>query len=246
VTQRPFLPGILLDGHECSGKTSIARLITDGLRARHREVTQSHGTLTRGGLVDAMLREAVAVFEGAADRPFHDLRLWRRFNSMRSAQLVVDAELAAAQGPPEPGAVRVQDRYWLTQHSFNTFLTPGEGYLAPEWIRTRAPRFAVQIYLTCAPAARRERMAARKGPAKHAVNAFLHRHLDEIVRLDELTTRQVTGDPEWTVLRSDGCTAAELAERVLELFDEAGRTSSITNTSSRILTHSTTGKATAS
>lgn len=236
MTQRPFISGILLDGHECSGKTSLARLITAGLHARGCEVTQSHGTLTKGGLVDAMLREAVAVFDDAADRPFHDLRLWRRFNSMRSAQLVVDAELAAAQGPSAPGEVRVQDRYWLTQHSFNTFLTPGEGYLAPEWIRARAPRFAVQIYLTCAPAARRERMAARTGPAKHAVNAFLHRHLDEIVRLDELTTRQVIDDPEWTVLRSDRCTAPELAEQVLELFDTADRT----------LTHSTIGKVTAS
>lgn len=236
MTRRPFIPGILLDGHECSGKTSLARLITAGLHARGREVTQSHGTLTKGGLVDAMLREAVAVFDDAADRPFHDLELWRRFNSMRSAQLVVDAELAAQQGPSAPNEVRVQDRYWLTQHSFNTFLTPGEGYLAPEWIRARAPRFAVQIYLTCAPAARRERMAARTGPAKHAVNAFLHRHLDEIVRLDELTTRQVVDDPEWTVLRSDRCTAPELAEQVLELFDAADRT----------LTPSTTGKVTAS
>jgi thymidylate kinase len=245
--QRPFISGILLDGHECSGKTSIARLIADGLRARCRAVTLSHGTLTRGGLVDAMLREAVATFDGAQDRPFHDLRLWRRFNGIRSAQLVVDAELAAAQGPSAPGAVHVQDRYWLTQQSFNTFLTPGEVYLAPEWTRTRAPRFAVQVYLTCSAAARRERMAARTGPAKHAVNAFLHRHLEEIVRLDELTTRQVAGDPEWTVLRSDSCTAPELAEQVLGLFEAAEKNAETsTQDTGRVLAHSTNGKASGS
>ncbi|MBJ7901755.1 hypothetical protein [Streptomyces sp. DSM 110735] len=246
IVQRPFISGILLDGHECSGKTSLSRLITAGLRARGRKVTQSHGTLTNGGLVDAMLSEAVAVFEGATDRPFRDPQLWRRFNSMRSAQLIVDAELAAAQGPSEADDVRVQDRYWLTQYSFNTFLTPGEGYLAPEWIRARVPRFAVQVYLTCGPAARRERMAAREGPAKHAVNAFLHRHLDEIVRLDELTTRQVADDPEWTVLRTDHCTAPELAEHVLQLFDTADRIVGGATTPSRIPTDSTVGKATAS
>ncbi|WP_439657503.1 hypothetical protein ACSHWB_34630 [Lentzea sp. HUAS TT2] len=239
MTRRPFISGVLLDGHECSGKTSLARVISAGLQARGRTVTQSHGTLTKGGLVDAMLREAVAVFDDAADRPFHDLRLWRRFNSIRSAQLVVDAELARST----PDEVRVQDRYWLTQHAFNTFLTPGEGYLAPEWIRTRAPRFAVQVYLTCSPAARRERMAARTGPAKHAVNAFLHRHLDEIIRLDELTLRQVVDDPEWTVLRTDHLGAQELAEQVLDLFDTAGRAGS---TSSHVLDHLTIGKATAS
>lgn len=246
VVQRPFISGILLDGHECGGKTSLARLIAAELRARGHEVTQSHGTLTKGGLVDAMLSEAVAVFDGAADRPFRDLGLWRRFNSVRSAQLIVDAELAAQQRPPGHEAIRVQDRYWLTQHSFNTFLTPGECYLAPEWIRARVPRFAVQVYLTCAPAARRERMAAREGPAKHAVNDFLRRHLDEIVRLDELTIRQIADDPEWTVLRSDRSTAPELAEHVLELFDNAGRTAGDATTSGRFLTHPTVRKATAS
>ncbi|SDG83684.1 hypothetical protein SAMN05216553_11217 [Lentzea fradiae] len=240
---RPFVQGILLDGHECSGKTTIARLITDGLRARGRGVTLSHGTLTKGGLVDAMLREAVATFDGAQDRPFRDPRLWRRFNGIRSAQLVVDAELAAERGPAEPGAVHVQDRYWLTQQSFNTFLTPGEVYLAPEWARTRAPRFAVQVYLTCSAAARRERMAARTGPAKHSVNAFLHRHLDEIVRLDELTTRLVADDPEWTVLRSDLCSERELAEQVLGLLDAAERAGESTEDGNRVLAHSANGKA---
>ena len=211
---RPYVHGILLDGHECSGKTTLADLLTTELQARGHAVTRSHGTLTKGGLVDAMLGEAVATFDDAADRPFRDLELWRRFNSVRSAQLVVDAELAARQ---EPGDVRVQDRYWLTQHSFNSFLTPGEGYLAPEWIRARAPRFTVQVYLTCTPATRRERVAAR--PAKHAVNTFLHRHLDEIVRLDELTLRQVADDPEWTVLCSEQGNAAALAEQVFKLFD---------------------------
>jgi hypothetical protein len=87
-------------------------------------------------------------------------------------------------------------------------------------------------------------MAAREGPAKHAVNAFLRRHLDEIVRLDELTIRQIADDPEWTVLRSDRSTAPELAEHVLELFDNAGRTAG--DATGRILTHPTVRKAAAS
>ncbi|MFF0745863.1 hypothetical protein ACFYVL_36275 [Streptomyces sp. NPDC004111] len=222
--ERPFVPGISIEGHEYSGKSSLARLVAEGLRERGRTVTQSHGTLTRGGLVDAMFAEELAVFEGAGGRPFHDPRLWRRFNSVRSAQLVIDAELAA-QRTVHPGELRVQDRYWLTQHSFNSHLTPGEGHLPPEWIRTRAPRFTVQVYLTCTADTRRQRAAQRAGgPAKHAINAFLHRHLDEVAVLDEATAALADGDPLWTVLRSDRVPAHRLAARVLALFDARDRT----------------------
>jgi thymidylate kinase len=216
---RPVLPGILFEGHECSGKTTVARLVAADLRAAGWNVAQAHATVTTSPLLDAMLGEAVATFEDSADRPFRDPRLWRRFNSVRSAQLMIDAEMVAQREPAGPLDVLVQDRYWLTQHAFNTFLTPDARYLTPEWIRTHAPRFTVQVYLTCDPASRLERTAARRRrPAKHAVNAFLQRHMDEIVRLDELTVGQLVDDAEWTVLSSTGGTARALADQILTLF----------------------------
>jgi thymidylate kinase len=217
--ERPVLPGILFEGHECSGKTTVARLVAADLKAAGWNVAQAHATVSASGLLDAMLHEAVAIFEDSAGRPFRDPRLWRRFNSVRSAQLMIDAEMVAQREPPGPHDVFVQDRHWLTQHAFNTFLTPDAHYLTPEWTRTHAPRFTVQVYLTCDPATRLERTAARRHrPAKHAVNAFLQRHTDEIALLDELTIEQLLDDAEWTVLSSTGCTARALADQVLRLL----------------------------
>ncbi|BCY09816.1 hypothetical protein [Actinoplanes sp. L3-i22] len=213
---RPVLPGILLEGHECSGKTTVARLVAADLAAAGRRVAAAHATVTSSGLLDAMLHEAVATFADSAGRPFRDPRLWRRFNSVRSAQLMIDAELVAAQEPPGRYDVFLQDRYWLTQHAFNTFLTPGARYLTREWIDAHAPRFTVQVYLTCDPATRVRRTVAR--PAKHAVNAFLQRHIDEIAVLDELTIEQLVDRDEWTVLSSSAGTPRALADEVLRLF----------------------------
>ncbi|GAA4597873.1 thymidylate kinase [Actinoplanes octamycinicus] len=218
MMEPPVLPGILFEGHECSGKTTVARLVAADLEAAGWKVARSHATVSSSGLLDAMLREAVATFDDSAGRPFRDPRLWRRFNSVRSAQLMVDAELVAQREPAGPVDVFVQDRYWLTQHAFNTFLTPDARYLTPEWLRAHAPRFAVQVYLTCDPATRRERAAARRQrPAKHAVNTFLQRHMDEIALLDELTVGRLV-DAEWTVLSSTAHPARVLADQVLDLF----------------------------
>jgi len=221
---RPPTPGILIEGHEYSGKTTLARRVADGLRRRGRTVRASHGTLTHDPLVRSLLDEALAIFEGAEQRDFRDAQTWRRFNSRRSAQLVLDTELFT-QTQPGPGEVLVQDRYWLPQYAFNQYFTPAEGYLSPAWIASRIPTFTVQVYLTCDTAARRRRAATRDGDsAKHPLNAFLRRHLDEVTGLDRFTATLVEDSPHWLVLRSDRLSPQEITDTVLERFDAcAGR-----------------------
>ncbi|MDC2961118.1 hypothetical protein [Streptomyces gilvifuscus] len=216
---RPPVPGILIEGHEYSGKTTLARGVADALRHRGLTVRAAHGTLTRDPFVRSLLDEALAVFAGAEHHGFRHPATWRRFNSLRSAQLMLDTELFR-QREPAPGEILVQDRYWLPQYAFNQYFTPAEGYLGETWIASRVPRFAVQVHLTCDTATRRRRAAARDGDgAKHPLNAFLRRHLDELAGLDRFTTGLVQDSPHWLVLRSDRLSPEELVDAVLRRFD---------------------------
>ncbi|MGW2723376.1 hypothetical protein [Streptomyces sp. NPDC001492] len=216
---RPPVPGILIEGHEYSGKSTLARGVADVLRRRGLTVRASHGTLTGDPLVRSLLDEALTVFEGAEHHEFRHPRTWRRFNSRRSAQLVLDTELFRELGPG-PGEILVQDRYWLPQYAFNQYFTPAEGYLSEAWIASRVPRFTVQVYLTCDAETRRRRAATRDGArAKHPLNAFLRRHLDEVAGLDRFTAGLVEGSPHWLVLRSDRLSPQELTDAVVRRFD---------------------------
>ncbi|WP_405880992.1 hypothetical protein OG747_21740 [Streptomyces sp. NBC_01384] len=216
---RPPVPGILIEGHEYSGKSTLAQRVADGLRLRGLAVRASHGTLTRDPLGRSLLDEALTVFEGTEHHEFRHPETWRRFNSRRSAQLILDTELFGELGPG-PGEILVQDRYWLPQYAFNQYFTPAEGYLSEAWTASRVPRFAVQVYLTCDTATRRRRAATRDGDgAKHPLNAFLRRHLDEVAGLDRFTTGLVQDSPHWLVLRSDRLSPEEMTDVVLKRFD---------------------------
>ncbi|MET7478630.1 hypothetical protein ABZT17_30290 [Streptomyces sp. NPDC005648] len=220
MDKRP-VPGILIEGHEYSGKTTLARGVADALMHRGLKVRTAHGTMTHDPLVRSLLDEALTVFAGTDHHGFRHPETWRRFNSRRSAQLLLDTELFW-QSEPRPGEILVQDRYWLPQYAFNHYFTPAESYLSEAWIASRVPKFTVQVYLTCDTATRRRRAAARDGDgalAKHPLNAFLRRHLDEMAGLDRFTTGLVEDSPEWLVLRSDRLSPQELTDAVLGRFD---------------------------
>ncbi|MFD9004272.1 hypothetical protein ACFV0T_25505 [Streptomyces sp. NPDC059582] len=217
----PPVPGILIEGHEYSGKSTLARQVSDGLRRRAPTVRAAHATLSGDPLVRSLLDEALSVFDGAEHHDFRHPPTWRRFNSRRSAQLILDTDLFGRRRPV-PGEILVQDRYWLAQYAFNQYFTPAEGYLSPAWIASCVPRFAVQVYLTCDAATRRRRAAARDGAkAKHPLNAFLRRHLDDVARLETFTTTLVHDSPHWLVLASDRLSPQEMTDAVLERFDAA-------------------------
>ncbi|MGW1728823.1 hypothetical protein ACWCQK_38910 [Streptomyces sp. NPDC002306] len=218
---RPPVPGVLIEGHEYSGKSTLARHVTHALRRRGASVRAGHATLTPDPLVRLLLDDALAVFATAPHHGFRHPPTWRRFNSRRSAQLVLDTDLFHRQ-PPDPRTLLVQDRYWLAQHAFNTYFTPGQDYLSQAWTASRAATFTVQVYLTCDAATRRRRAAARDGDgAKHPLGAFLRRHLDDVAALETFTTALVKDRPDWLVLHSDRFSPQEMTDAVLARLDAA-------------------------
>ncbi|RYJ06183.1 MAG: hypothetical protein EON52_07670 [Actinomycetales bacterium] len=211
--------GVALDGLEYSGKTALAEALGSALEERGHPVSRAHGTMTDDDLVARLHSDQVAIFEERHDRAFDDPDLWSQFNSVRSAQLMIDAARLPAR--PSRDRIHVQDRYWLTQHCFNRQMTPGRGFLGDDWIERSAPRFTLQVWVTCSPETRRLR-AAERGP-KHAINAFLVRHLDEVIELDRVFCEHLVASGQGRVVSSEGRAPRELARAVLAEFDAADR-----------------------
>ncbi|MEY9878243.1 cytidylate kinase [Streptacidiphilus sp. MAP12-33] len=215
---RLLVPGVVIEGLEYSGKTTLARHLARALADRGLAARPSHAVLCQGvPLLAAMMTTALAVFDdgpGPAPTP----RAWRTFNTVRSAQLLTDAHLYAAQDDARLlRPLVVQDRYWLTQRSFNDLFTPRSGLLDDAWVSASAPAFTTQVYLTCRTATRARRAARRDSgaPPKHGLNLFLRQSPDTVAALDALTLDRVGADPAWLVLDTDTATPDDLARTVL-------------------------------
>ncbi|MFD9004270.1 hypothetical protein ACFV0T_25495 [Streptomyces sp. NPDC059582] len=210
---------MLLEGLNFAGKSTTASRLTALLRARGSEVHSRHCYVCDSDATQALQLRAKRAVGASGGRPFPDPDLLRPFNALKSAQMLIDSELATdCAYTGRQGPVLIQDRHWFTQYCNNAFFTPGEGYLSDTWARTCAPRFTVQVYLTCSPAERERRAGRRNGDA-HGLNAYLRAHPHGIAALDTFCIEQIADDPAWTVLATDGLSQDDTAARLLDLFD---------------------------
>ncbi|WP_405888184.1 hypothetical protein OG762_21810 [Streptomyces sp. NBC_01136] len=246
---------MLLEGLNFAGKSTTATRLTALLRARGTEVHSRHCYVCDTEGTQTLQLRAKSSIGGSTGRPFPDPDLLRPFNAMKSAQMLIDSELATdsvyTAGPEGPvlvpegpvlvpegpvlvpegpvlvpegpvlvpeGPVLVQDRHWFTQYCNNGFFNPGEGYLSDSWVLTCAPRFTVQVYLTCSPAERERRAGRRDGDA-HGLNAYLRANPKGLAALDTFCIERIVDDPSWIVLATDDLSQDEIAAHLLGLFD---------------------------
>lgn len=182
TTRERVLPGILIEGLNYSGKTTVANLVIEMLEKEATSVDAGRCYVSGAPEVSGLQERAFASLVGPLPDRFPDADFMRTFNALRSAQMIADAELAS----PVPPTLRVQDRYWFTQHCNNEFFTPDGRYLSPYWIAHQAPRFTVQVYLTCTQEAREHRSRERVRPESHRLNEYQRAHVGRFPAFDEV------------------------------------------------------------
>jgi hypothetical protein len=221
-----MLRGVLLEGLNFAGKSTTAARLTTLLRARGTEVHSRHCYVCDTDGTQALQLRAKSSVGGSTGRPFPDPDLLRPFNVMKSAQMLIDSELATDSGyaAGAAGPALVQDRHWFTQYCNNQYFNPGEGYLSDAWVAACAPRFTVQAYLTCSPAERERRAGRRDGDA-HGLNCYLRANPEGIAALDAFCVERIADDPSWLVLTTDELSQDEIAALLLGLFQARDGTS---------------------
>jgi thymidylate kinase len=215
-----FFDGILVEGLNFAGKSTLTQELVRRLRARGERARAGHCWLLDEPLnreVHDRAFESVSRWEDAA---FPDADYMRPFNVYRSAHLLMDT-LIATRGTrtAHPAELLVQDRHWLTQYGSNEFFNPGEGLLSRQWIERCAPIFRLHVYVTCSPSVRRRRAESPDTRRHHGLHAYMRAHADRLGAFDELCRGLIGDDPSWIVCSTDDSTPAELATRVLAELD---------------------------
>ncbi|MFF1659160.1 hypothetical protein [Streptomyces sp. NPDC058255] len=220
--ERSTVYGVLLEGNNYSGKSSVARALGQKLTARGDTVRQRHCYVVDSEASMDLQRQAFDAVKGWEGRPYPDADLLRGFNVRKSAQILVDSGLIRESAADlNSGAIVIQDRHWFTQYCSNEFFNPGEGLLSEAWLCRHAPRFTVQVYLTCTQEERERRARLRIGPEKHNLNAYQRAHLSELASYDAFCRSVIEDDLSWQIIETDQLPPEAVADSILHTFDAA-------------------------
>lgn len=209
-----LINGVLVEGLNYSGKTTLARMVARELTSRGLKVQSGHCYLCSEPIVESLQDLSFNGLEDKEANGFPDAEMMRPFNAFRSAQIIVDSQFAAQK--EWPVGFLVQDRQWFSQLCNNEFFTPGESFLSAEWIAHHAPQFTVQVYLTCTPRVRLERLRKRPTAESHALNTYLRANVDSFPRFEETCLELVDRYGGFEVVNTDDLDVTDLARSLVD------------------------------
>jgi thymidylate kinase len=210
---RDVIAGVLIEGVDYSGKSSVADKLERLLHSRGIGFVRRACFLNTHPVIAALLELAKA----SNDMEFRDV--------CYTSCLLHDLCLPAL---PRPPGYLVQERHVLTQIGRNSFFYDDPQRWQIPLMQGLRPRFGCQIYLWSNMDAKRSRTRTRppKSPrdALLASDIMLHQRYDDAMR-----SMLPTGE-DWLVIDTSSLTPEAVAERILEKIDALDHVDAHVNT----------------
>lgn len=193
------LPGVLIEGSDYAGKSTIARIVFDNLQGDKLTVETAKCYLSRN--------PTVCFLDAEAQR--HDDLLVR--DQYYSAAIVCDLESARICPPSQ---FRVQERHWLSQLGRNLFFHPKLKLIPDGYLESRHLSFTTQVMLYSDIASKKRRCHSRP-PASPRDRLLLgdpglHQAYDEFIR------SILPSAERWSVIDISEASPAEVASEICQ------------------------------
>ena len=189
------LDGVLIEGVDYVGKTTVALRLAELIRQDGREVSVGRCYVDRTPLIEFLEREA----QKSADMIVRD--------HYYTAALISD--IAAAV---QPSDYRVQDRHWLTQLGRNMFFHTGEQVFPARYFSEAHRPFARNVLLTSSASAKADRAASR--PAKSPRDQYLLARPDLHQKYEAFLQTLVPAEEDWLILDTTELSVDEVAREI--------------------------------
>lgn len=206
------IPGLVLDGLNYSGKTTVLRLLQTKLCSSGFACDYRKCILGQDAATSELHDRAFDLLSAEPADRFPDPAYLGAFNAAMSGLLRLDTERQRSARYARPV---LQDRHWLSQYLNNEFFTPGVGQLAPQWVRDRAPRFSCHVYLTCSHASRMRRHRSAGRIAAHRLNRYLIKHIEQFAAFENANLERLARLEFIEVIDTDLRQPEEIAEWLL-------------------------------
>lgn len=193
------VPGILIEGSDYAGKSTVARLLAEQL--------QEGGAVFETGKCYLTRNPVVAFLDDEARR--HDDLLVR--DKYYSAAIMCDLE-AAKMFPPK--CFRIQERHWLSQLGRNLFFHPDIPLIPDGYLEQRHLTFTIQILLYSDVASKNRRVGSRPpaSPRDRLLlgDPALHQAYDDFIK------SLLPPTEEWLILDISDASPKEVTVRILQ------------------------------
>ena len=211
--------GLLLEGGEYSGKTSVANALEKMLTQKGLKITRGHAVLTRSPVIMMLNKEAFRSLPRHIPLAFPDKNFFKRFNGLRTAQLMLDMVAAQEQLSKftGPDTFLIQDRHWHSQKFMNLFFSPGALDGETRWLEAHQIKFKHKVYLTCAHKTRLQR--SKKYPkygAFAALDEYFLFHVAKVDIFDQFCIDLIQKEGGWIIMDTTGKKPEEIAQDILD------------------------------
>ena len=215
------IDGLLIEGLDYSGKTTIAKLVKNKLEERNYNVKTGHGQLAGSDLSRFLAFEAYDTLPAEIPTKFPDANFMEKYIKLKLSGLVVDKMLGnqKLEDYKKQGVFLIQDRYLLTLQCTKRFFTPNLDMPELKMIEEAYIPFKYNIYLTCSSSTRKKRVAAR-GKEPDRLEKYLIVHFNELYKYDELCQSMVKEKPGWYVIDTSNTKPEEVANQILDLIEK--------------------------
>ena len=121
----PPLYGLVIEGQDCTGKTTVINLLAEILEEEDIFFKKGHGQLTDSPLVTLLCKQAFGSLPDFSKKREDIFLSLEGFNKFRLAQLSLDALEYKAHFHQNRTTFLLQDRYFFSQILFNTVFDTG-------------------------------------------------------------------------------------------------------------------------
>jgi thymidylate kinase len=199
-----MINGVLLEGVDYAGKTSIADNLAQTLRGRGVQVIQNQCYLKRGPLIHFLEAQAKQL-NTALERDWY-----------YTTALLVDLYLYE-QNHEVLGAFIVQDRHWLTTVGRNTFFNRDIEFMRQGLLERRHLPFRFNVYVRTTIEAKIRRCQNR--PPKSPRDRYLAENPELHQQYDDFLLKLVPQDEDWLILDTSQISIEEATNAVLDYID---------------------------
>lgn len=193
------LSGVLIEGSDYAGKSTVARILVNRLTADGFTVDTGKCYLTQNPVVTFLDNEA---------RRYDDLLARDKFYS---AAIVCDLECARVSPPRR---FRVQERHWLSQLGRNLFFHPAAQLIPEGYLEAGHMSFTTQIMLYSDIASKKRRSLSRppESPRDRLLlgDPGLHQAYDEFIK-----TLLPSGEA-WSIIDISEASPNDVAGRIYD------------------------------
>jgi len=195
-----MINGVLIEGVDYAGKTSIADNLASALRAGGVPVLQNQCYLKRGELIhflEARAKERNTPLE----------RDW-----YYTTALLVDLYLHE-ESNHDPNVFIVQDRHWLTTVGRNTFFNRDIEFMRSGLLEQNHPKFRFNVYVRSSMESKIRRCQNR--PPKSPRDRYLAENPEIHQQYDDFLLNLLPKDEDWLILDTSEISIEEATTAVL-------------------------------